>query len=122
MRHNDRWDIPNGVLSVPKSTLLECRLNPRPESTDEIRVVVTVRGGNAEKLREAARLYRRDAKWVMQQLAEWAMPHLVLPDEGEYADLDEEWHKLQAAREAIGASTKRRWARQKEMNGIEDGE
>lgn len=83
--------------------------------------MVTVRGGNAGKLREAARLYRRDAKWVMQQLAEWAMPHLVLPDEGEYADLDEEWHKLQAAREAIGASTKRRWARQKgEIHGFED--
>lgn len=109
---------------MPKNTTLECWLNPRPESTDEIRVVVMVRGRNAEKLRDAARLYRRDGKWVVQQLMDWAMPHLKLPDENEYADLDEEWRKLQAAREAIGASTRRRWARQKEaeMNGVEDQE
>lgn len=109
---------------MPKSTSLECKLNPRPESTDEIRVVVVVRGRNAEKLREAGRLYRRGPKWVVQQLVDWGMPYLKLPDENEFADLDDEWRKLQAAREAIGASTKRRWLRQKEMemNGIEDGE
>ena len=86
--------------------------------------MVTLRGSMAEKLKDAGRLYRRDAKWVMQQLAEWAMPHLVLPEEGEYADLDEEWQKLQAAREAIGASTKRRWASRRRVNtnGVEDGE
>lgn len=107
-----------------KYTPLKCRLDPRPESTDEIRVMVTMRGRHAEKLREAGRLYRRDGRWVIQQLMEWAMPHLVLPEEGEYADLDDEWRRLQAAKDAMGAGQKRRWARRQkgEMNGIEDGE